>query len=312
MKLSAASEETLYRRVYDYAASRKLLRCSRHGGHTLDEFTEYPDGRLRYWVQLLCAADDLLRLEPSDFERDSLQSRLINAAHDLGHTEAMDRFQAARSAAWKLLVDQAERQLTGVENHRNLPFAARYQACRATSIVKYRSWMDGSEELWTAVAKSDRRLMEEVAKRAEGKLASENWTAVMMGKLWVHPDCPLWLMRADPVWRIVKTCMDHSDLASTEKVEVSQANFNRLKRDHSLPIFLPAPIIAWHVYVPTGEDQPWRFGGYDFRRDFADRVKDLVPEVPPGFVRNCDVGEVGTTAQDSPGETACQAENSSP
>ncbi|MFT5469021.1 MAG: hypothetical protein ACI8UO_004135 [Verrucomicrobiales bacterium] len=232
-------------------------------------------------MKLLCTADDLWPLEEDDFQRDSVQLRLMSAASEMrGSSQVEEEFKRARFGAWKLIVQQAERRLLSTDNPTAIPFEKKDATCRARSIVENRPLLNQGQLVWQSINEGDSVLSEQIAKQLERKTKSPaNRIALLTGQLWVDPDYPLWLMRADPAWRVVEAF--NSEFADTP--EVTEENFNRIKQS-SLKSYPQAPIVGLSQFRDLKKtDSMDRFTGYELSRSFQSVARTLPVPPLPGF-----------------------------
>lgn len=282
MKLSVGDEQRLYDRVFDFESSRRLFAWSIRGGPTATNFTDNPDGTLRYWVQLLCFAEQLWPLEDDDFERDSVQLRIMKAASEMEEaSQVKQRFESARSGAWRLVVNQAERLLLGTDKPNGIPFEHRNAAYQARGLVENRHWLNQGRLTWQSITKSEPLLLKYTIKQLERQPGpTANRISLIIGQLWVDPDYPLWLMQSDPAWRVAEAF----NSAYEDTPDVTEENFNRIKRSYSLNSFAKAPITELKLFRSQKKDDPKpRFEGYILSGKFREIVKKLPVPRLPGF-----------------------------
>lgn len=287
--------EEFLKAVYDYEASRKLLELSRCLPDGAEDWTEVdavldnPDGTSRYWKLVLIRSFDLWESVPRS-EGGSIQEAVIKALKSSGDVTIEDEFLRERSEAWKLVVEQAEREmlcsndLGRVKDDREqLDLAGRIHRSS-----RMEAWMPKISE---ALDSDDGGLLRELAKHMDGgRKGGANEKMLCAGILWTAPSFPLWLMGnflRSQIARIFDGHVGFGDPLETgsgvRKLHKEfESHFNTVISDRTNLTSRENRIIVGIKETKSAEGK--FFGGYEFSGLEEEGLKNIAIWCPPGYL----------------------------
>lgn len=297
-----------------YEGSRRIFETERRQTEAESQEVFYdPDGSKRFEIEAACITDDAWTISANEFSRPSLQKLIVE---NIG---LQGEFHKARESAWKALFHQVERYCLGKNNLKQIDNSQKPSIALAHKIASSTAgWVDYGPQLAEKVSQKDhgffsaldrgleaQRSREPSAPRGPSGVEVINQITVIMAQMWVDPDFPLWLMQADPAWRIVDAFLNRDteecplgsecelntqtskQCSKCHKISVTQENYSRIKKNASLSSLKPAQITDLRSALIDGRRV---FDGFSLKTDIEIPC-DLIDDAPPGYIPRSSINQ---------------------